>query len=503
MPAKIYSATLHAVDARVVEVEVDISPGLPGTTIVGLADKAIRESKERVRACLKSSKEFVYPLRRISINLAPANLVKYGSQLDLGIAVAILLASDQIVFDPSRILFLGELALDGLIRPVHGVLAMVLAAKEFGLNRIFLPRENLAEASLIDGLEFICCNNLSELIEVLCGRRPAMAVKENIQYQREKELDFLEIADQDQGKRVLEIAASGGHNCLFVGPPGAGKTMLARSITSILPDPTEQQLLEIIKIHGASGNLKRGLVDPKPFRNPHHSVSLQAFIGGGAVPKPGEITLAHNGVLFLDEFPEFPRQIIEALRQPLESGSVLISRIQNNYVFPANFIFIAAQNPCPCGRFEMAGEDCICTPVQIKKYRGKVSRPILDRIDLQLRISKVDLRKMDALQAESSAAVLARVRSAREIQRRRFGVQKLNGRMDSSEIKEYCRINDKCKEMIYAAQRKYDFSARGYFKILRVARTIADLRGSPAISEADLAESLSYRVLENFQEVLK
>jgi magnesium chelatase family protein len=495
MPAKIFSATLLGTEAKIIEVEVNVAAGIPNTIIVGLADAAIRESKERVRACLRNSASFKYPLGRVSINLAPANIFKYGSQFDLAIALGILLASSQAKFFTAGRLFLAELSLDGNLSPVNGVLAMILAAKQCGFSEVFLPVANINEASLVSGIELIPCRDLKDVFKFLNEKIKADIVASPVQYAKEQIVDFSEIIDQDFAKRALIIAAAGGHNILLSGIPGTGKTMLAQSLISILPEPSSQQILEVVKIHGISGNIIDNKINVLPFRNPHHSISMQAFVGGGTVPKPGEISLAHNGILFLDEFPEFPRNIIECLRQPLEHGTIKISRHQGSYIFPANFIFVAAQNPCPCGYYNQVDNKCICSAGQLQRYKRKISGPILDRIDLHVNIRRANLRKIYQ-KSKNSQAAKEQVALARAIQQKRFASFKLNSRMNAEEIKIFCSLDKESRKLIYQAEEKFAFSARTYFKLLKVARSIADLEACQQINHAQIAEALSYKIFD-------
>ena len=507
MANKIYSATPFGLDARIVEVEVDVSNGLPATIIVGLADTSIKESKERVRACLRGCKNFKYPLARITINLAPADQYKYGTQLDFAILLGILSASRQIDLDLKGSIFLGELSLDGRFRKIKSCLAMVLAAKAAGFERVFLPEDNYSEASLVSGISIIAVKGFENFLEIFNQKKfePAASQLPNqtlesgkINFPRQAHTDFSEIQGHHFAKRALEIAASGGHNLLMSGSAGVGKSLLAEALGSIVPDPLPEQTLETIKIYSALGLVKDSL-NLHPFRAPHHSVSLRAFVGGGALPKPGELSLAHNGVLFMDEFPEFPRAIIESLRQPLEQGFVEISRINGNYKFPAKFIFVAAQNPCPCGYYGDVTQNCSCTMGQIQRYKKKISGPILDRIDIQIYVKKVPLQNFSLNSQpaqnekfESSEQVLKRVIATRDIQYQRAG--KLNSMLNFNERKKYCSLGPNCLQLLNHAAEKFNFSTRTYTRVLKVARTIADIQNVQDVSEENLAEAIQYRI---------
>ncbi|MDB4939774.1 MAG: Mg chelatase, subunit ChlI [Candidatus Doudnabacteria bacterium] len=488
MAVKIFSGTISGLGAEIVEVEVEVSQGLPNTLIIGLIDTSIRESKERVRAAFKST-TYKYPLARVIVNLAPANIYKYGTHFDLPIALGILLASKQAQFNYNEWAFFGELSLQGQIKPANGVLSFVIAAKTHRIKKVFVPVPNLAEAELVKNIEIYAVNSLTELLDLLINNRDYSPPDHKILREEENYKDFKEIVGQSFAKRGMEIAVAGGHNILLKGIPGVGKTLLAESLPSIMPALSTDQLLEVVQIYSIGGFLNKHRL--KPFRNPNRSISQTSFIGGGRIPKPGEISLAHNGVLFLDEFPEFPRALIESLREPLESGTIKISRAQGSYLFPAKFIFVAAQNPCPCGYYQ-SDKTCTCSIGQINLYKKKISGPILERIDLQVNVEKVDILKVETAVVESSSQILYRVTKARDIQIDRANL--LNAKMDNNEINKHCALNSEASMLIKAAHKKYDFSARTYFRILRVARTIADLAQSENISVIHLAEAIQYRL---------
>ncbi len=497
MLQKIYTAAVVGLSAELIEVETDISSGLPATIIVGLPDAAIRESRERVKSALKHSST-QYPRSRVAINLAPADLPKIGTHYDLPIAISILLSSGQLDFDPDGKLFVGELALDGTLRPVPAVLLMAEAARDQGFDTIFVPEENAYEASLIAGIKVVAAENLAAIIRMLSGfaelkywQQPGDLVPITT---ADTTWDFRLIRGQEMAKRALEIAAAGAHNVLMTGPPGSGKTLLARALSTILPKFTEKEALEATKIYSISGLLpgRQGLLRDRPFRSPHHTASGIALVGGGTDPRPGEITLAHRGVLFLDEFPEFHRDVLESLRQPLEDGIIHVARASRTVSFPAKFMLVAAQNPCPCGFAGDPQKSCVCSPTQFLRYQKKISGPLLDRIDLHVEVPRLSFEKIeDETVLEESAVVRDRVAEARERQIARAGMT--NSEMGIREIKTFCRPEDAGLALLRNAVASQHLSARAYHRVLKLARTIADLANSDTISAQNIAEALMFR----------
>ncbi len=502
MLAQVKSAAVIGLNCEPIEVEVDLAPGYPMFAVVGLPDAAIQEARERVKSAIKNSGiNFPYN-KRLIVNLAPADIKKEGPAYDLPIAVGIILAEEGFNFENQNCLFVGELSLEGKLRHTNGILPLAIFAKETSIKTIYLPAENAAEASLIDGLEIIPVSSLRQLIQHLSGEEkiaPFVPPNQPIPIAvPNPEFDMAFIKGQEQAKRALEIAAAGSHNLLMAGPPGSGKTLLARTLASILPSLTGEEILEVTKIYSIAGLLPhdRPLIFQRPFRSPHHTSSAAALVGGGKFPRPGEISLAHRGILFLDEFPEFPKQVLETLRQPLEDGLVTISRAQGTLTFPARFTLIASQNPCPCGYYGDPEKPCLCSAGQISNYQKKISGPILDRIDLHLDVPRVKFDKLasDSL-AEPSKQILSRVEQARERQTARFRNSKTNynAEMRPPEIKEFCSVDEPTIELLRGAVNQLHLSARAYHRILRLARTIADLGGQEKISIAHVAEALQYR----------
>lgn len=494
MLAKVFSAAVLGVDAYEVQVEIDVSGGLPSMMIVGLPDAAVQESRERVRSAIRNA-GLPFPTSRIVVNLAPADIRKEGPTFDLPIALAVLTAQGVISQTALQdVIISGELALDGTLRPVRGAINIALFAAQAKKKQVILPPANAAEAAVLPDIAVVAPENLLELVEILQGKRPAQVVEAQELQSEESFLDFADVKGQAAAKRALEIAAVGRHNMLMTGPPGSGKTMLARRLPSIMPALTREEAIEVTRIHSTAGQLQQsGLIMSPPYRSPHHTVSDAGLVGGGNVPKPGEISLAHRGVLFLDEFPEFSRRALEVLRQPLEDGLVTISRARASLTFPARFMLIAAQNPCPCGHYGDPEKACTCSPSQRQRYRDRISGPLMDRLDLALTVPRLSATELMQSKTpnEGSPAIRQRVEEARAFALQRQG--SANADLMGQALREHMHLTEAARALTQSVSKQLALTGRGYDRLMRVARSIADISLSPDVNEAHIAEAVSYR----------